>query len=36
VNNNKSVSVPYPVTWSATPLQGQSPTAVAVGMRHKF
>ena len=36
VRNNENIGVPYPVTWSTTPLQGQSPSAVAVGMRHKF
>lgn len=36
IHNKAGIAVPYPVTWNQTPNMGQSPLAVAVGMRHKF
>ena len=36
VKNKKSVSIPYPVSWSANPQAGQSPTGIAFGIRHAF
>ena len=36
VKNKKDVKIGYPVSWSANPSAGQSPSGLAVGIRHAF
>ncbi|GAB2485912.1 porin [Comamonas humi] len=36
IKNKKDVQVAYPVTWSASPSAGQSPSGIAFGIRHAF
>ncbi|MDR2334325.1 MAG: porin [Burkholderiaceae bacterium] len=36
VKNKKDVALAYPVSWSASPSAGQSPTGIAFGIRHAF
>ncbi|WP_198971111.1 porin [Xylophilus sp. ASV27] len=36
VKNKKDVKLAYPVTWTASPSAGQSPTGIAFGIRHAF